>query len=191
VRFAILVLLLLRTLASAEGDDGFHDRRISWGLGIGLGGMSDDGGRISCINCDYNTAALELDAHLGRFVSPRLALLLEVEANGQTVAQNANNTTSTVVQTTLMLAGQYWLTTQLWIKGGVGFAHLEQEDSYFEGTDVTPVDSGLAVLGAIGFEVLSSRRFALDFQGRLIEGTYDGIHDHLTSGTIGVGFSWY
>ena len=27
-------------------------------------------------------------------------------------------------RTTLMIAGQFWLTPQLWIKGGIGFAHL-------------------------------------------------------------------
>ena len=38
---------------------------------------------------------------------------------------------------------------------------------------------------------MSSRFFALDLQARLIEGSYNGLDDHVTSGTIGLGFNWY
>jgi hypothetical protein len=194
----VLAVVLVPTLASAQGyygpapyPGGFHHRRVTWGVGIGLGGMGDDGGSLTCSGCGYNPFALEFDAHLGGFVTPRFALMVEVQANGQTVSANADGSTSTLVQTALMLAGQYWLTPQLWIKGGVGFANLQQNDNNFDGTAVTPVDNGFAVMGALGFELLSSRRFALDLQGRIIEGSYDGIDDHITSGTIGLGFSWY
>ena len=46
-------------------------------------------------------------------------------------------------------------------------------------------------MGGIGYELYSTREFAVDLQGRLIEGSYKGIDDQITSGTIGVGFNWY
>jgi hypothetical protein len=46
-------------------------------------------------------------------------------------------------------------------------------------------------MGAIGFEVFSGRFFAFDIQGRLIDGSYSGVSDHITAGTIGIGFNWY
>src|SRR5262249_9062367 len=107
---------------------------------------------------------------------------------GQTLSADRFGDT-TLVQSALMLAGQFWITPQLWIKGGIGLAHLDVQDD-FSGT-YTPQDSGLAVLGAVGFELLSARFFAVDLQGRLSEGSYHGIDDHVTSGTIGVGLNWY
>ena len=46
-------------------------------------------------------------------------------------------------------------------------------------------------MGAVGFELLSARNFAVDLQGRLIQGSYNGLDDSVTSGTVGVGINWY
>ena len=162
--------------------------RIAWGFSLGLGGMHDDGGKITCDNCSYNPLAAHVEGHIGGFLSPRFALLFEVQANVQTLHADAYGDT-TLSQSALMAAGQYWLTPQLWIKGGLGFAHLDVNDN-FNGT-YSPVGDGVAVMGGIGFELLSARNFAVDLQGRIIEGSYDGINDHVTSGTIGVGLNWY
>jgi hypothetical protein len=51
--------------------------------------------------------------------------------------------------------------------------------------------SGIAFMGAIGVELLSARNFALELQGRFIEGEYNSGDDHITSGTIGLGLNWY
>jgi hypothetical protein len=82
---------------------------------------------------------------------------------------------------------QYWVTPQLWLKGGLGFANLQTDDAYV----TRDLGNGGAVLGAIGFEILSAPNFALDLQGRIIAGTYNSGNDHLTSGTIGLGINWY
>ena len=76
-----------------------------------------------------------------------------------------------------MVAGQFWLTPQLWIKGGLGFAHL-YADNYYE---VWDFGTGAAIMGAIGFELMSARNFAIDLQGRLIQGSYDSFNDSVTS----------
>jgi hypothetical protein len=86
-----------------------------------------------------------------------------------------------------MVALQYWLAPILWVKGGLGFAHLSFDDNDF----TQDVGSGGAIMGAIGVELVSGRRFSLDLQGRVIEGEYNSLGDHVTSGTIGLGVNWY
>ena len=65
-----------------------------------------------------------------------------------------------------MIAGQFWLTPQLWIKGGIGFANLQADDAYF----TYDVGNGGVIMGALGFELMSARNFSVDLQGRLIQG---------------------
>ena len=169
---------------------GFHNRtgRLAWGGSLGLGGMSDSGGSIECANCAYSTASGQIEGHIGGFLSPRLALLGEAQANVQTLSTDGFDDT-TLVQSALMLAAQYWVTPQLWIKGGIGFANVQVDNSYYGTSE--PIDNGTALLGAIGYEVLSARNFSVDLQGRLLNGAYKGIDDNITAGSIGVGINWY
>ncbi len=174
---------------------GFWNRqgRLTFGGSIGLGGMSDRFGDIECTNCDYNPISGMIEGHIGGFIGPRLALLGEVQVNGQTVSQVGADTT-TLVQSTLMIAAQYWITPQLWIKGGIGFANLRLEESYYgDGiVDATSIpENGVALMGAVGYELLSARYFSIDLQGRLINGAYKGIDNTVTGATIGVGINWY
>ena len=205
----VLAIMLAPALASAQGyyggggggyysqppptlPGGFHDRqgRLAWGFSIGIGGMHDGGSKItSCNSCDYNPAAIEVDGHIGGFIGPRFALMGEAQVNAQTVAVDTNGTNGDIVlsQNVLMIAGQFWLTPQLWVKGGIGLAHLEADDNYFQ---YGSADGG-AIMGGVGYELMSARNFAVDLQGRLVEGSYHGLNDHVTSGTVGVGINWY
>ena len=90
-----------------------------------------------------------------------------------------------------MAAAQYWLTPRLWIKGGIGAAHLSYDFSDAYGTQEQPIDNGAAIMAGIGYEVYATREFAVDLQGRIIEGSYKGIDDQMTAGSIGLGFNWY
>lgn len=169
---------------------GFHNRtgRVIFGGSVGLGSMSDKFGGIGCVNCDYGTISGQFSAHLGGFLGPRFALMGEVQVNGQTVATDGFDDT-VLFQSALMLAAQYWVTPQLWIKGGLGFANLQLEDTYFG--PVSRPENGAAVMGAIGFEILSAPRFSIDLQGRLLNGSYEGIDDNITAGSVGLGVNWF
>jgi hypothetical protein len=171
---------------------GFHDRqgRLALGFGIGLGGMQVGDENVECINCDYDPVGFGFDFHIGGMLSPRFALLFEVQGDGKTVEENAFGATS-LVQASAMVAGQYWLTPQLWIKGGIGGASLSY--SYDDGYEAQSedIDEGLALMGSIGYEILSARTFSIDLQGRLLSGQYDGIEENVTSGSVGVGFNWH
>jgi len=167
---------------------GFHDRtgRVAFGFQLGLGYMKDDFGDIECNNC--NSVAVGVSGHIGGFLSPRFALLFELQANAQTIEQGYFSDEDVfLTQTLAMVAAQYWVTPQLWLKGGIGIANLQVSDSY-ESFDI---DNGMGIMGGVGFELFSSRQFSVDLQGRLVNGSYEGIDNNITSGTIGVGVNWY
>ncbi len=218
VSFAFLgAVLLVPALASAQGyygppprggyggyyatppgvlPGGFYDRtgRLALGFSIGLGAMhSNAAGDIGCSTCDYNPAAVEVDFHVGGMLSPQFALLFEMQGNLQTVDQNNAGGTASLSQGTAMIAGQYWLSPRFWLKGGIGVAHLSYDftDQYGNSQGSQSIDNGAAIMGAIGYELYSTREFAVDLQGRLIEGSYKTIDDQITSATVGLGFNWY
>jgi hypothetical protein len=196
----ILAILCAPALASAQryyrggaGEPipgGFHNRtgRLTFGVGIGLGGMSDNGSSItSCDNCNFNPLAGEADFHIGGVISPRFALMFEGQLNIQTIHSDFRNGDTTLSQGAAMFAAQAWLMPVLWIKGGLGFASLRTDDVFF----TADLGSGFAIMGAVGLELMSARNFAFELQGRIIEGTYNSADDHVTSGTIGIGINWY
>ena len=201
----ILALIVAPAVASAQGyygggpgygapplPGGFHNRqgRLAFGGSLGLGYMNANGQAVDCAGCDANPVTGEGDLHLGGFIGPRIALMFEGQVNVQQVALDPAND-ATLSQTLLLGALQFWITPQLWVKGGIGLAYLNFNDNVAGTTSQS--DGGLGLLGGIGFELLSARNFAVDLQGRLTEGTYrtNGQTDNITSGTIGIGINWY
>lgn len=179
---------------STQLPGGFHNRqgRLMFGVNLGLGAMNDDFGDISCSNC--SAVSGQLAGHIGGFIGPRFALMGELQGNAQTLTADTGGGSETLVQSALMIAGQYWLTPQLWIKGGIGFANVRVDwsaygDGYVDASTVP--ENGVALLGAVGYELLSARNFAVDLQGRLINGSYDAINNNITAVSIGVGLNWY
>lgn len=180
---------------------GFHDRtgRFSLGFSLGFGKMTIDDSDVACDGCDGDPLSFSGDAHLGWMMSPRLALMFEVQGAAQTIADNAAFT-ETLVQSTAMVGAQYWVTPQLWIKGGIGAAALQvQHDEAFTTSQSDTLEGG-AIMGAVGYEVLSARRFAVDIHLQAIGATYqdsttnaDGSTSDTNVGTtsLGVGFNWY
>jgi hypothetical protein len=198
----VLAVLAAPGIAGAQGyyggggggaplPGGFHNRmgRVMYGVSVGLGGMHDGGSGITACDasCDYNPLAGEADVHLGGMISPRFGLMAEAQFNGQTVHSDIIDGDTVLMQSTIMIAGQYWLTPQLWVKGGLGFAHLDAQDNYYD----YDFGGGGAIMGGVGFELLSARFMSVDLQGRIIEGTYHGLDDNITSATVGVGINWF
>ena len=177
--------------ASTQLPGGFHNRegRLIFGFSVMLGHLSDSEGKIGGdASTNYSTLSGGVSAHIGGFVGPRLALMAEVQGNAVTLSTDGFDD-RTLVQSSLIGAAQYWITPQLWVKGGVGFANLSIDDSYYD--ESTNIDNGLALMGGVGFELLSSQRFSVDLQGRLLAGSYDGIDQQITSANIGVGINWF
>ena len=179
----------------AQEPGGFHQRanHLTYGGSLGIGVMHDDGNRIGCNNCNYNPVAFEADGHIGGMLNSRLAILFEAQLNGQLISQDTGTGAGdqTLIQSAAMIAVQYWITPQFWIKGGAGLSHITVDHAYFDGSVQEPGADGVAVMGGAGFEIFSARRMAIELEGRVISGTYDGISDHITAGTVGIGISWY
>ena len=73
------------------------------------------------------------------------------------------------------VALQYWANSFIWLKGGVGIANLQINDENTPGVTINFDDeTGLGIMGAVGFEVLQSYNFALDLQLRASHGFYAG-----------------
>ena len=180
---------------TSQHPGGFHNRsgRMIFGGNIGLGGMEDNGGDVECANC--SAVSGQIAGHLGGFIGPRLALMGELQANFQTLSSDRfTGDTEVLTQGALMLAAQYWLTPQLWIKGGIGFATMQVDRSYFGDGIVdesTIPENGLALMGGIGYEIFSARHFSVDLQGRILNGSYDQIGYQLTAASVGIGLNWF
>jgi hypothetical protein len=172
---------------------GFHNRqgRLTFGVSGGLGYMNSDVfGDLNCNNCNGGTVSFGVAGHIGGFIGPRLALMFELQVNGQQLAQSDFFEDDIFLyQTAAMVAAQYWVTPQLWIKAGIGVAHLEEQTR--DGFAGFSIDNGTAILGAVGYELFSSRFMSVDLQGRLLNGAYSGVDDNITAGTIGVGINWF
>jgi opacity protein-like surface antigen len=180
---------------------GHHDRagRLNLGFSIGLGQMQIDDSDVGCNGCDGDPIAFQADAHLGWMLSPRLSLLAELQGVGQTIADDGF-VTDTLLQSTATLGAQYWVTPQLWLKAGIGGAALQvQRDDGFEASHSDSLE-GSALTGAIGYEILSARNFAIDLQLRVTGARYedavvelDGSTSDMEVGTtnLGVGFTWF
>jgi hypothetical protein len=178
--------------ATTQHPGGFHNRsnRLIFGFSLMLGHLSDSEGTIGGdSSVGYSTVSGGVSAHLGGFIGPRFALMAEVQGNAVTLSSDFYEGTTTLIQSSLMGVAQYWVTPQLWLKGGIGFASLDLDNSdYYEETHI---DSGMALMGGVGFELLSSQRFSVDLQGRLLAGSYGGIDQQITSASIGVGINWF
>ncbi len=102
-------------------------------------------------------------------------------------ALGADNDTS-ISQTFLMITGQYWLSSRLWIKAGFGFSSLSY--NYPEG-DSQNLGDGTALMGALGYEILRSGRFALDLQLKAGVGLYSDPDEEVQVNVLALGFNWY
>jgi hypothetical protein len=175
---------------AAGGGSGLHARggRLMYGFSLGFGGMSVGDKAVECSNCTYNPVAVHVSAHIGGMVNDQLGLMLDVQGNAQTVEERGNGDTI-LNQTVAMFAAQYWVSPRLWIKGGIGVASLSLQDSASNAQQ--KVDEGAAVMGAVGYELLSNRGFSVDLQGRFIAGSYEGVDIRTSAGTVGVGINFF
>jgi hypothetical protein len=144
-------------------------------------GFSLGGGEMiatDCEGCD-SLAGLGFDFSIGGFINPRLAIMYDAFAvlhpEDDVVLTNGTNTA----------AVQYWVTPQLWIKGGIGFSQIRLSD----GGGEIAAEYGVGATAGVGFEVISSRTFALDIAGRVSHGTFDG--GGVSNGAVLVGVHWY
>lgn len=165
-------------------------RGFTLGMSFGVGGMGTETGAIDCLDCVGDPLAGGLTFHVGAMITPRLALLVEYAGSVKQLDAVGFNNFS---QSMALIGAQYWLTPKVWLKGGFGYAYAAV--SYDDGWVVEDqgVADGGALAAAIGYEILSGPRFAIDLQARVGVGVYESLDysDQIQSGHIGIGLSWF
>ena len=169
-----------------QDEDGFFVRRgLTGGIGFGLGVLSTDSGIFECFDCSFQPAALGLNGHIGGMLDHRTALVGEYWLQAQQLDRFGD---ATGIQHLVMGAIQHWVHPQFWVKGGLGVAALQV--SYYDGF-VDELASGIAVMGALGYEFIFAPDFAIDIQLRFGSGLYRGVGDRASTALVGAGISWY
>jgi hypothetical protein len=153
--------------------------------GLILGGAIGGGG-ISSKDCgDFCGGALALEGHIGAMLNPRFGIMGDFWLNDHPIANSAGASTLNSIST---FAAQLWLNDFFWVKGGIGVGHLQGVD------DAAGVifndETGFAVMGAAGIEIVQSPWFAVDLQLRLGHVTYS-VNPDYTNWAAMVGFNWY
>jgi hypothetical protein len=156
--------------------------------GLTFGG-SLGGGLIEGPNCfSVCGGGLMLEGHLGGMLNPRLALMGTVWL-GDHFFDDANAGTGQTFNTFWTLNLQYWVNDIIWINGGIGLARLQ----IFLDQDLSglPYDdeTGGAITGAAGVDIVQSYNWALDLQVRAGHAFYNG--GDLNNLAFMVGLSWY
>lgn len=150
------------------------------GVGVNLG-------EVSCRGelCEGVTEAGGVELHVGSMVGARAAVGIDLWAMAHTEDQ------FTLTHTIVTVGMRYWLLPRLWIQGGVGLAQgawrydarvIELEDQ----TEYVP-----AIMGAVGYELVIGRGFAMDLQLRGGTGYYDEDSTRASNVGVGLGFTWY
>lgn len=151
-------------------------------VGFGLGG-----GKISADNCGIVCGgAFMLDLRLGGMVNPRLALMGDYWGAFRSFGDASGD--GSTVHSILTFAAQYWVTDMVWIKGGIGGGRMQLVDE--TAGVLVGEETGFAVQGGAGIELVQSHNFALDLQLRLGRGFYSEGGD-VNSFALMVGFNWY
>ena len=192
----IALLGLLAVPAAAQSSYGPTGQDVRQGLAIGFGlGFGD----IDCSDCDKTSIdAAGGEFHLGVMLNPQLALggELWVMVHSEDINDPLVQGTITVYHTLITATATYWLLPRLWVKGGLGAAYasisFESGDVSFEAQS----EAGLALMGSAGYEVLTTRRFALDVQFHVGAGFYnsddeDGAQGSIRNVAFGAGFTWF
>ena len=155
-------------------------------------GFSVGAGNMSCETvgedevCDGVTEAGGAALHLGTMLRPHLALSGEVWVMGHT----EDYVTITNAITTIGIV--YWLTPNLWIRGGVGGAVASWQYKGPLGLELgDETESVPAVMGAVGYELKSTPHFAIDIQLRGGTGYYEDEQAKTHNVALAVGFTWY
>jgi hypothetical protein len=158
---------------------------ITFGGELGFGTVAcdetNDGG------CESFNSAPGLDVHLGGMLSPRLALVGDVW--GMRHAEDH----STFSQAIATAGLRVWLLRSIWLAGGIGAARVSWTYdsgplSLMDQTDTVP-----AVMGAIGWELISTPKLAVEVSLRAGAGFYGDSEDktELRNVQLGIGLSFF
>jgi len=188
--FGIMATTLLAGASSAQAQygyppppppQGFYRSGLVLGFGVG-------GGSISADNCgDVCGGGFSGEFHIGGMINPRLALMGDFW--GVFHPWDFGGYSATTAHSISSFALQYWVTPIVWLKGGMGIGRMQLIDESSGGVTFGD-ETGFALMGGAGVEVVQIGNFALDLQLRLGHGFYSEGGD-VNSVAFMVGLNWY
>ena len=160
-----------------------EERPFMLGGSLGLAGLhytSIDGGSTS-------DAAVGYSARLGFGLTPRLLFLIEINGAAASVSDNFNPGNNVAYDQTIYDLGlQAFVTRKLFLRGGLGLGNIKQWDdlgSFRSG------QTGFAMTGSVGLELLQGYNWSLEIAGQGIAGFYKD--QKWTSGAVNIGFNFF
>lgn len=157
--------------------------RRGWfaGFHLGLGSLTvNDGDRSESFG------GLAIGGHFGGMLSPRFALLVELDAGAHADSERDAG----YGLANWGLAAQLWGTDRFWFRGGFGTTNL----NLTIGGDQVDSASGRSLTLAAGYELSRRQSFVLDAHLRMVLTSYKDTPDDCCSSnatSLNVGFAWY
>lgn len=189
-----LALVLFVGTASAQDYYGKQAAHVRDGLQLGFG---FGGGDIDCTDCDTGLDAFGADFHIGKMLNPNLSIGGQVWTMGHSEELDGIDATATLFHTIITANAQYWVLPRLWLRGGLGVAYASVSIE----SDLIDIEAqseaGLGLMAGVGYEVLTTRTFALDLEMQFGAGFYSNEDDPEASDvearniSFGLGFTWF
>jgi hypothetical protein len=139
------------------------DRPFTIGGGIGFGGLE----LRDSVGGTWRQPGLSYSARLGLGLRPGLLLLWDIEGTTveQSTAAGLGARSHTLSQTAQLAALQVFVGDHFFIKGGFGFAQLNQDDAIY-------TNWGGAVMGGLGLELVQGWNWSLDVESTVTAAFY-------------------
>jgi hypothetical protein len=193
VRSLVLAAALLSVPAVASAQGATNEPPPHPHVGL-FGGFGLHAGNLQCSgeNCNEFRKAGGFDARIGWGISEKLGVLFDL------YLLTSKEDNLSITQTMATVGVRYWVVPILWLEGGVGAASASYRYDGPLGIQLEGhTDNVAAVQGAVGLELIKSKRFALDVELRGGYGFYgdednnDEPDNTGRSTSLGVGFTWF
>lgn len=184
---ALLIIGTASTALAQESPINYEEYEDE-GRGGLLFGVAVSAGHLQCegLGCDGATPAGGLDVHIGLMLSSKLAIVGDVWSMAHMEDRVFIN------QTIATIGPQLWLGDRLWLRAGVGAARAGFNYDA-EIADINDMSGNvLAATAGAGFELVSSKDFALDLHLKAGSGFYYDDPDlRVRNIGLGLGATWY
>jgi hypothetical protein len=204
LRLIVLVAALLATTRAEL----LAQQRSGLMIGLSVGGGATDVSGTSA-NPNTNVALVEgshasgaLGFYIGGHVNPRLALMFDAAYGEGTSDSGVDGElrvglrrllfrSASSAQDVYVFSGavQYWPSSRIWLKGGLGAGYLDRSVETEDLTISIESGAGFAALGGAGVDVWKRNHFTMDVQFRFTTIGLEGIR--INTPTAQVGFTWH